>query len=68
MALFSKFYRKIDPEKEKKLREEIERAGGVEKKDIPAMIFSAYLVIIPAVLLVFLLFCVVAWIFLGFRF
>lgn len=68
MALFSKFFRKIDPEKEKKLREELEREGGIEKKDMPAMIFSAYLVIIPAVALVFLVFCFVAWMFLGFKF
>lgn len=66
MALFSKFFKKIDPEKEKKLKEDLEREGGIEKKDIPAMIFSAYLVFIPAVLLVFLLFCFVAWMFLGF--
>ncbi len=66
MAMFSKFFRKIDPEKEKRLKEELKREGGVEKKDIPAMILSAYLVFIPAVLVVFLLFCFVAWMFLGF--
>ena len=67
MGLFSKFFKKPDVEKQKKFREELEDSGGVEKKDIPAMIFSAYLVIIPVVIAVFLLFCFVAWMFLGFR-
>ena len=67
MALFSKFFRKPDEEKEKKLREELEAEGGVEKKDIPAMILSAYLVFIPVVAILLLVFCFVAWMFLGFN-
>lgn len=67
MALFSKFFRKPDVEKEKKLLEELDAAGGVEKKDVPAMIFSAYLVIIPVVAVIFLLFCLIAWMFIGFN-
>lgn len=45
-----KLIRKPNPEAEKKLREDIESEGGLDKKDIPAMLLSAYLVIIPAVL------------------
>ncbi len=67
MALFSKFFRKPDLEKQEKFREELENSGGVEKKDIPAMILSAYLVIIPIVAIVFLIFCLAAWLFLGFN-
>ena len=66
MALFSKFFKKPDMEKQRKFREELENAGGVEKKDIPAMIISAYLVFIPVVVIVLLLFAFVAWMFLGF--
>ena len=51
-----KLLKKPDEEKEKKLREDIESEGGLDKKDLPAMILSAYLVIIPvvAVILLFL--------------
>ena len=66
MALFSKFFKKPDMEKQRKFREELENAGGVEKKDSPAMIISAYLVFIPVVVIVLLLFAFVAWMFLGF--
>lgn len=66
MALFSKFFKKPDEEKAKKFREELEEDGGVEKKDIPAMIMSAYLVFIPVVIVILLLFCFAAWMFLGF--
>ena len=38
---------KPNPEKEKKLREEIEKDGGLEKNDEKAMIFSALIVILP---------------------
>ena len=55
MALFRKIIKKPDPEKEEQLRREINEAGGLEKKDIPAMIISAYLVIIPIVVGVLLL-------------
>ena len=67
MAFFSKVFRKIDPEKEKKLREDKEKEGGVDKKDIRAMIFSAYLVILLPVIGIFMLFSLVAWAFLGFK-
>lgn len=54
---------KHDPERERELLEEIEREGGVEKKDMPAMILSAYLTIIPVVVAVLLLFVLVAYLF-----
>ena len=66
MALFSKFFKKPDMEKQRKFREELLESGGVEKKDIPAMILSAYLVFIPVIAVILLLFCFVAWMFLGF--
>lgn len=50
MAFFRKIIKKPDPEKEEKLRQEIHENGGLEKKDLPAMILSAYLVIIPIAL------------------
>ena len=55
MALFRKIIKKPDPEKEEQLRREINEAGGLEKKDLPAMIISAYLVIIPIAVGVLLL-------------
>jgi len=50
--LFGKRLKKPDPEAEKKLREQIRSEGGVDKKDTAAMILSAYLTIIPVVLVV----------------
>ena len=50
--LFGKRLKKPDPEAEKKLREQIRAEGGVDKKDTVAMILSAYLTILPVVLVV----------------
>lgn len=53
--MFSKLKRvvkKDNSEKEQKIREDIVNEGGLEKKDIPAMIISAYLVILPICLAV----------------
>ena len=44
---FKRIFKKFDENKEEKLREEIYEEGGLEKKDIGAMILSAYLIIIP---------------------
>lgn len=44
--------KKFNPEDEKKLREEIEAGGGLEKKDVPAMLLSAFLVFIPISLII----------------
>ena len=44
--------KKPDKQKEEDLRKSIEEEGGLEKKDLPAMIFSAYVVILPICLLV----------------
>lgn len=51
--------KKPDPEAEQRLRNEIQENGGLEKKDLPAMLISAFLVIMPvaiAILLVLALF------------
>ena len=57
--------KKFDPEEEQKLRDEIERNGGLEKKDLPAMILSAYLVFLPIALGVLLVIALLAVLFLG---
>lgn len=62
---FKKIFKKPDKEKQKKLREDIESGGGLEKKDLPAMILSAYLVIIPVALIALLLIYFAARLFLG---
>lgn len=66
--MFNKFRKVIpkpDENAEKTLQEEIEENGGLEKKDLPAMIISAYLVFLPVIIGLFLLFVLVAWLFLG---
>ena len=65
-GLFGRKRKKFDPEEERKLREEIERGGGLEKQDLPAMIFSAYAVILPVALGVLLLIALIAFLFLSF--
>lgn len=61
---FRKIFKKPNKETEEKLREEIENSGGLDKKDIPAMIFSAYLVILPIALGMLLLIYLAARLFL----
>ena len=63
--LFEKFrnLKKYDPDAERKLRDEIEAAGGLEKNDVKAMIIAALLVIVPVVLVIFGLFVLMAWLF-----
>lgn len=53
--------KKPNPEAEKKLRDEIENYGGLEKKDLPAMIFAAYLTILPVALGALLIFALIAF-------
>ena len=60
-----RIFKKPDKEAEKRLREELEREGGVEKKDIPAMILSAYLVFIPIALGLLLLLYLLVKLFFG---
>ena len=55
--------KKYDPEVERKFREDIEAAGGLEKNDVLAMILSALLVILPIVFVILLLFIFVAFMF-----
>jgi len=55
--------KKYDPEAEKQLLDEIEAAGCLEKNDMKAMIIAALLVILPVVLIIFVLFVLMAWLF-----
>ena len=59
-----KVIKKPDKEKEKELREQIEAEGGLEKKDMPAMIISAFLVFIPVAAVFLGLIVLFAWLFL----
>ena len=61
-----KLIKKPNKEKEKQLREDIENMGGLEKKDVPAMILSAMLVILPVALLALLLLCAIGFLMFGF--
>ncbi len=65
MSKWSKIVKKPNPEKEKELRDGIEESGGLDKKDVPAMLLSAYLIIIPIALAVLGIFALVGWLFLG---
>ena len=60
--LFKKL-KKPDPEAEQRLRDEIEAYGGLEKNDIPAMIISALLMILPIVGILLLVICGFAFLF-----
>ena len=55
-------FKKPDKEKEQELNKNIHEYG-LEKKDLPAMILSAYIVFIPIALIVLGLFALIAWIF-----
>ncbi len=57
--------KKFDPEKEKALNEQIQEEGGVEKKDMLAMVISAFLVFIPAALVALGIFLLFTWLFLS---
>ncbi len=52
--------KKPDEETEQKLRNDIEEMGGLDKKDIPAMVLSAFLVFLPVVIILLFLVCLVA--------
>ena len=58
-----KLIKKPDEDAEKHLREELEKEGGLEKKDLPALIISAFLVIVPVALIALLLVCLISWLF-----
>lgn len=62
------FWRKrlknLDETDEKKLKNDIDRAGGLEKGDLKAMIIAALTTIVPVCLLVLLVISLLAmWIF-----
>ena len=50
-----KLIKQPDKNTEEELREDIVKDGGLEKKDLPAMLLSAYLIIIPVALAALLL-------------
>lgn len=52
---------KPDPDKEKKLQNEIEAAGGLEKNDMLAMILGAFWTFLPPILLFFLVVAGLVW-------
>ena len=56
--------KKLDPEVEQKLRDDIDAYGGLEKNDVLAMIISAMLMILPIVVIALLV--IVAFMFLFF--
>ncbi len=60
---FKRIFGKVDKSKEEELRNEIDEYGGIEKKDLPAMIISAYVVVIPIAVLALLAMALVAWLF-----
>ena len=58
-----KLIKKPNLEKEKELRDQIEREGGLEKKDMPAMIIAAMITILPVAVLALGLLVLVAYLF-----
>lgn len=59
-----KAFKKPDKEKEEELNKSINEYG-LEKKDLPAMILSAYIIIIPVALVLLGVFALVAYLFAG---
>lgn len=60
---FRKRLKKPDPDAEQKLRDDIEAYGGLEKKDLPAMLIAAFLVILPVAIGILLIFALFALLF-----
>ena len=60
-----KLIKKPNRETEEKLRENIETEGGLEKKDVPAMLISAFLIFIPVALIALLLLCGIGFLLFG---
>ena len=56
--------KKPDLQKEQTLRDTIENEGGLDKKDLPAMILSALLVIMPVAIVALLVMVLAIWVFL----
>ena len=56
--------KKPDLQKEQTLRDAIENEGGLDKKDVPAMILSALLVIMPVAIVALLVMVLAIWLFL----
>ena len=58
---WKKAFKKPNKQAEKELREGIEREGGLEKGDMPAMMISAFLVIFPVAIGALFLLCLLGW-------
>ena len=58
---WKKAFKKPDKEAEQQLREDIANEGGLDKKDVPAMLLSAFFVIFPVAVVALLVLCLVAW-------
>ena len=58
-----KWLKKPNKEAEEQLREDIANEGGLDKKDLPAMILSAMIVFIPVALVVLVALCLISWLF-----
>lgn len=56
--------KKPDLQKEQTLRDTIENEGGLDKKDVPAMILSALIVIMPVAIIALLVMVLMIWLFL----
>ena len=56
--------KKPDLQNEQTLRDAIENEGGLDKKDVPAMILSALLVIMPVAIVALLVMVLAIWVFL----
>lgn len=62
MAIWKRL-KKFDPDKEEDFKNEVEENGGIEKGDKLAMLISAFLVFIPAAMIVLAVFVLIAWLF-----
>lgn len=58
---WKKAFKRPDKAAEKQLREDISNEGGLEKKDVPAMLLSAFLVIFPVAIGALAVLCLLAW-------
>ena len=54
---------KRNPKREEEITNEIERGGGIEKKDMSAMLLSAYLTIMPVVILIMATFILISYLY-----
>ncbi|MBO5269610.1 MAG: hypothetical protein J6B77_02410 [Clostridia bacterium] len=58
-----KWLKKPNKEAEEQLHEDRANEGGLDKKDLPAMILSAMIIFIPVALVVLVALCLISWLF-----